>query len=856
MADQEVDYSTLPITERVVHKIWKVRLAAYEEITKQFTTSGSENDPCFRPFLSDPTLYKKIVTDSNVAAQEAGIGSLVAFLQYGGTNACQRLRGTVVAPLAEKGLVSMRGGTKQKTVDALLYFIELDTPDPVVEEILPILSNKLPKLVAGTTMALREIIKAFGTKTVPPKSILKALPKLFAHSDKNVRAEATTLAIELYKWMGDPLKTILLTDLKPVQQKELEEAFEAVKGTTPQQERFLLSQQRAAASAAASSGPDAGDSAAPEAEEIDPMDLIEAVDVSGKIPGDFFERMASAKWKDRKEAVDDLLKVVSVAKIADADFGEVMRVLGKCVAKDANVAVVTTAANSIEALAKGLRTSCGRYRASVSSSLFERLKEKKQSVSEALSAALDALFEATSLSDFMEEILSFTKHKNPQVKQETAMFLVRCLRTVKIIPKTAEIKQLCDACTVLLADTAKPVRSAGAEAMGTIMKMIGERAMTPYISELDDIRKTMITEFYETATVVAKPEKVAAPPPPAPAAKTSSASSRSATARPRPSVAGVKRPTATPPSSGSHSTSSAPAASSSSSSGSRLAAPGSRTSRIGMSNGLRKKTEDSSATASPRTVSRAPAATSGTPPRGSRGLTGVSLSSSNSTSSHGGLSAADKLELIELRRAKEEWTSTNAALKQQVEILQADNAKLDRELKEAQASNSQLIEEHTRDLLSVQSKETQITRLRREADSAVAQVTKLQRELDRARAEAQLVGRPSSSHSNGAADHHDMKESSMSPYQARQSTTAFSEEEKENDFQRIQTPAAKRESMYSGGSHIPKQTSFSPVMSSNSDGADSGSSNAGTVESWKRAAEVTSQLKARIEAMKAKQLRR
>ncbi|KAK9366814.1 armadillo-type protein [Lipomyces kononenkoae] len=849
MADQEEDYSSLPLQDRATHKIWKVRLAAYEEITKQFTTSASENDPCFRPFLSDPALFKKIVTDSNVAAQEVGITSLVACLQYGGPNACQRLRGTVVTPLAEKGLVSMRAGTRQKTIDALLYFIELDTPDPVIEELIPILSNKLPKLVTGTIIALREIVKSFGTKTVGPKSIVKALPKLFAHPDKNVRAEATNLTVELYKWMGDAIKAGLLPDLKPVQQKELEEEFESVKGSVPQQVRFLHSQQQAA-----SQGHSVGSGAVEQEDEdeIDPMDFIEAVDIFGKIPGDFYERMGSVKWKDRKEAVDDLFKVVSVPKLADADFTELMRVLAKCVAKDANVAVVTVAANCVEAIAKGLRAGFAKYKNIVFTSLLERLKEKKQSVAEALGTALDAVFASTTFSDILEDVLEFMKHKNPQVKQETTIFLVRCLRTVKIIPKPSEIKLMCDACTVLLADTAKPVRSAAAEAMGTIMKMIGERAMTPYIDGLDDIRKNMIKEFFETATVKAKPEKV--PPPSAQAPKAGGARVPSGAPRPRSSAVGVKRATSTTPntSSGRPTPGSEPPAPPTVAH-SRLAPPGARTSRVGAgSTGVLRKKDDHSS--SPRTTS-----TSSTPPRStsSRGLTGVSLSTSASLStSHSGLSAAEKAELAELRRGREELVSSAATLKQQVDALQADNLKLSQAMAELQLSNKQLIEDHTRDVLAIKAKETQLARARSEADDARAQIGILQRDLDIAKAAAAAPSAPSATISRGdeivARDLNDGI-NNVSPVPRTKSESILSEDEKENGFS---APTMSR----SAGAHLSRSSSrtgsFSPISSGTVDTSDIGSGNAGSVESWRRAAEVTSQLKARIEAMKARQIRR
>ncbi|KAK9448339.1 armadillo-type protein [Limtongia smithiae] len=860
MAEQEEDFSALPLVDRAVHKMWKVRLAAYEEMTRTFTVSASENDPCFRPFLNDPALYKKVVTDSNVAAQEAGITSLVAFLQYGGVNACQRIRGTVVAPLAEKGLVSMRAGTKQKTIEALLFFIELDLPDPVVEELIPILSHKLPKLVSGTTMALREIVHAFGTKTVSPKPILKALPKLFAHTDKNVRAEATQLSVELYKWMGDALKSILLPDLKPVQQKELEEGFEAVKGVTVQQERYLISQQAAAAAASgslSSCGP------AVIEEEIDPYDLVDTVDISGKIPTDFFELMGSTKWKERKDAVDELFKVVSAPKIADSNFNDLMRVLAKCIMKDANVAVVSVAANCVEAMAKGMRTSFVSYVPIILTSLLDRLKEKKQTVLTALNGALDGVFESTTFGGILEDILEFLKHKNPQVKQETANFVARCLRTVKFIPKPAEIKQIAESHIALLADTAQPVRAAAAEVLGTLMKMIGERAMNPYIDLLDDIRKNMIKEYYENATVRAKqPEKAAALPPQAAlAAKAAPRSSTTgATIRPRPTGSAVKRPSGTPPTSSSRSSASDSAAISSTSSAvhSRLAPTGVRPRVNALASGsLRQRAED--AAHSPRA--------SATPPRAipsGRGLTGVSLSSGVSSSSvHSSLSAADRAELAELRRAKEEWVTTTSALKRQVETLQAENSKITQTITELQLNNKQLIEDHTRDVLAIKAKETQLARARTEIDNSRAQAVKLQKEIEIAKSERVLTGVQQTRFTD-EANGHDLKDYSTNilATPARKPSAYTVEEEKENTFGQS-NGLSRRESMYSthsthhgySASTMAAEPAGSPTSLSKHADIDSGlaTSNAGSAESWRRAAEVTSQLKARIEAMKARQ---
>lgn len=89
---------------------------------------------------------------------------------------------------------------------------------------------------------MKEIYKQFGTRAVNPKAALKHLPKLFTHSDKTVRAEATSFAVVLYTWLGDAIRPSL-SELKPLQLKELDEEFAKVEPGKATQERFLRSQK-------------------------------------------------------------------------------------------------------------------------------------------------------------------------------------------------------------------------------------------------------------------------------------------------------------------------------------------------------------------------------------------------------------------------------------------------------------------------------------------------------------------------------------------------------------------------------------------------------------------------------------
>ncbi|BFZ60674.1 hypothetical protein YB2330_001716 [Saitoella coloradoensis] len=513
-APPQEDFSSTPLPQRLTHTSWKVRSEAYEEAANAFSRTADESDPIFREFRDDG-MWKKVVGDSNVVAMEKGIACTKAYVEFGGAQCANRTRPVVLPTLIEKALPSTRPGTKVLAKDLLLLYASfLDNPpsaQPILDDLIPYLSHKLPKLVAAATAALRELVHAYGVKVVPPKPVLAVLPKLFGHTDKNVRAEAQALTVELWKYLGEALRPAL-SDLKPVQLKELDALFNADEAGKAKPEKYLKCQDPELLGGG-DAGDDAGDDGADEdaGEEMDAFDLSEPVDVLKKCPqAPLIEALGSSKWKDRKEALDDFLVAVSVPRIQDDnDLNDIVAQLARICQKDANVAVVTLAAQCLTALAKGLRSAFVRWRSEVVSCVMERLKERKASVVEALSGAMDAVFEACGLADVLENITETgLKHKNPQVKSESLKFLVRCLRTTPLFPSKGEQKSIAEESVRLLGDSFEPVRTSAAEALGTLMKIIGERAMNPYLEGVDDkARKAKIQEFFEKAEVKAKPEK-------------------------------------------------------------------------------------------------------------------------------------------------------------------------------------------------------------------------------------------------------------------------------------------------------------------------------------------------------------
>lgn len=789
-----------------------------------------------------------------------------------------RSRNTTVSAIVEKGLSSTRVATKQSALEALLLYIELDKSDPIIDDLLPSLANKQPKIIAATLSALTAIVHAYGVKIIDPKPVLKGLSKAFGHADKNVRAEASNLAAELYRWLREAMKTLFWNELKPVQQQELEKLFDPIKQEPPPKQERLLRSQRAVQAASTPgedelpNGEDDQDEEQPA--EVQAFDLAEPVDVLDKAPKDLYENLASSKWKDRKEALDAFYAVANVDRIKDGSFDEIVQCLAKCIAKDANIAVVMVAANCVEVLAKGLRKGFTKYRGRVMGPIMERLKEKKQTVADALGQALDSVFGSTGLTDCLEDILEFLKHKNPQVKLETLKFLIRCLKTTREAPSKPETKSIADAATKLLTESSEVTRSGAAEALGTLMKIMGERAMGQYLEGLDDIRKVKIKEYFDAAQVKAKDKPKPVAPPPKAAPPPQKRMVKKSTAGPKKPAPRAVTPQEEPPPLQPRPTTGRSIPSKVGGPKTGLATPG---------GGLKmpKKLAGPGGAGAPNVASPRRHVTPPTfeddavpAPKLSRGLAGRPLARPTPTpappetpASTGppGLASAERAELEELRADKDRLQRT-------AEDLRSERSKLTSQIHELQHQNAQLIEDHTRDVLSIKAKETQLVRARSDAEAAEETVYKQQREIDRLKRELSRTIRANSPAPQDPRDHiykdtngningnvlHsgvDRYNSSISEsrdvgYQRARSYRSSPSEEKENAgaFEEAQKKKMNTENT----TVMQPPTSREVSRTRGGEGITEVFTTGEPVESWKRAAEVTSQLKARIEQMKVR----
>uniref|UniRef100_A0A673Z5T4 Cytoskeleton associated protein 5 n=1 Tax=Salmo trutta TaxID=8032 RepID=A0A673Z5T4_SALTR len=480
------DWMKLPVDQKCEHKVWKARLNGYEEALKLFQRIDDKS-PEWAKYQG---IIKNFVTDSNSVAQLKGLEAVLAFVEN--AHMASRTVGEVLSGVVCKVFNQPKARAKELASDICLMYIEIEKADIVQEELIKGLENKNPKVVVACVETIRRALCEFGSKTVTLKPIVKVLPKLFESRERAVRHEAKLLAVEVYRWIRDSLRPPL-QNINSVQLKELEEEWVKVPSSAPRQSRFLRSQQDLRAKfeeqqAVAGSDGDWED-VADSAPQVDPYELQDPVEILSKLPKDFFVKIEAKKWQERKEALEALEILAKHPKLDNGDYGDVVRALKRVIGKDTNVILVSLAAKCLAGLALGLRKNFGTYAGNVVPTILDKFKEKKPAVVQSLQEAIDAVFLTTTLQNLSEDMLAVMDNKNPSIKQQASLFLTRSIRlsTPSTLPKSL-LKPLCAALLKQVNDPAPEVRDAAIKALGTAMKVAGEKAVNPFLADLDKLK--------------------------------------------------------------------------------------------------------------------------------------------------------------------------------------------------------------------------------------------------------------------------------------------------------------------------------------------------------------------------------
>lgn len=556
------EWKKLPTDEKCEHKNWKARLEGYEEAAKLFKMS---DDPKGGQYMTYLGLVKKFVIDSNQVAQDKGLEAAIAFVEN--IPVAAKTVGEVMPGIIAK-CMNAKPKIKEKAYELIMMYIEVEKQESVQEELIKGLENKQPKVVQACLEILKIAISQYGSKIMPIKPVIKSIPKLLGDRDKTVREEAKLISVEMYRWAGNAIMP-QLQSVTPLIMSELEEGFKDIKegnAEKARQTRFLRSQQdlKAKMEAESEQGDSGGSGGSDVAivggeemeidEAIDPYDLLDPVDILSRLPKDYKEKTEAKKWQERKEALDALLLLIEKnPRLQPADYYEVVHDLQKMIAKDSNVNIAVTAAKCINGIALGIRKEFSKYAQMCLTPLLERTKEKKPHIVEVFREACNAIFPSTNYENIAELTTACLAHKTPIVRTQTAFFLARCfsMATTATLAKKV-LKLYLPAFIKNLSEADSTVRESSLEALGSLLKALGEKVFMPYIVDVEQIKQDKIKEYAEKCVLlngkgepragqVQDAPKVVAPPKSGPTIVKPSAKPSSAPAAAKKSAVGTSK---------------------------------------------------------------------------------------------------------------------------------------------------------------------------------------------------------------------------------------------------------------------------------------------------------------------------
>ncbi|KAJ8907090.1 hypothetical protein NDN08_003572 [Rhodosorus marinus] len=517
--------SKLPVAERLAHKHWKVREAACVRMAERFS-EAAEEDQVFTETLA---FIPKIVRDSNAAVQLAGLGTAGRYAELAPEILVRQIAPACGKAIAEKTFTG-RPINRKKGAETVLSFVYGEAGELVVDGLIAVgFSSKNPKITAACVGAVKDAVENFGVKSVGVQSIVKSLPALLEHGNGDVRNAAKSLTLELQRWLGDAIFGSL-KGVREVTLKELQTlADENPKKGKPVALKVTKSLEQRTATESNFGAADEPDGELNFGEDNEPaVDLRETIVLADQLktlkvtigdekPLDWVTAVEHSKWNYRKAGLQAICLVLENRSMETADGLEsIVPKLRKILAKDANIHVVAGAAMVSASLAKALWNKFPVAACKVLvSSLLGKFKEKNRLVIEAISGALDALFEykCVSIKDILEDLAEALEAKTPKSKIETLKWLNRCL----LLRCSAAVDILKDLILILLKsceDPAAEVRDLAIMNLAELVFRFGDKKTQPYLAKLDKIRTDRILELVgekKSSSQGAKVQKEEAP---------------------------------------------------------------------------------------------------------------------------------------------------------------------------------------------------------------------------------------------------------------------------------------------------------------------------------------------------------
>ncbi|KEG14083.1 XMAP215 family protein [Trypanosoma grayi] len=484
------DFNSLTLDALLTHANWKARKEGFERV---------RDDPKNLKvhLLEKP---KKLLGESNAAAQEALFEAFGALVNCCDDDELDVLAGLPLKAVLEKGIVG-----RPKAVQVSFAFVSdlvgAAKQTAVFDALLPVFSHKAPKSRMAATQLCSQLVGEYGVQGIPAKAILKAMQPLFNDANAQVRKEAAGLCCQCYRYIGTGIKGFL-TDLREVQLQELEKMFEdIVVGEVPPK----TIRGQAPSTPIKTTAPLHLVSHGGPSNDIDDTayELYDEAPVLTKLPRNFY-RVAldkTAKWQDRVAMVqDNLLPLIAAPKIRLKDDYHELTSMVRELLIDPQAPLMLMGFKCIQELARALRTTFAPHARAFLTPLFDKMKDKKTSVVEHITTTLEALirYKCITLDQCQDEIEVTMQSRVPNQRLALTQWLSRLIDKLDCshFHRLSRAHQMLGR---LLNDEKVEIREASYTLVAKLMSLVGDASFQPLLLSLDEKQRARLVVAVNSA---------------------------------------------------------------------------------------------------------------------------------------------------------------------------------------------------------------------------------------------------------------------------------------------------------------------------------------------------------------------
>lgn len=366
----------------------------------------------------------------------------------------------------------------------------------------PMKKQKSPKVLADSLMWIQQTLLEFGTTGIQLRDLIEFIKVALTNTNASVRNNAVTVLGTLRMFTGPEIRTFV-QDLNPQLLATIDSEFEKAAAKAPPKP---TKEQTLDATA------DVGDST---------EDLFPRVDISGQVSGKLVEEMGNAQWKVRKEALDELTKIIEAAnKRIKPNLGHELIPALKARLSDSNKNLAMSAVEIAGNLALAVGKPFEKHAKVLIGPMTSLLADQKAHVRGAATTALDNIHAAVGLDALVPSFANSLMAEQPQLRKDLLKWLGDKLEACENMPdltpmvhpilaclqdRTAEVRKNAQVVLVIVAKNVgvDHIRSKAGDlfkgaALGTVM---------PYIEALGGVSPRASTSTTSLAARTATPAK-------------------------------------------------------------------------------------------------------------------------------------------------------------------------------------------------------------------------------------------------------------------------------------------------------------------------------------------------------------